>query len=294
MSAKKFIKYAVYIGVIAVLLGVGYSACNTVKSQSIQDSLYSDINLEASLWAEDDRCYQNILRADTNVRLRWNALYVGGFMDLKWWGACDAKIPGSPLNAEAAKVVERKHGLNAGIDVGIIYGALDGLILGGTVRRRAVHHVWRNKNRHPWFPGGWKRGIRGCEGKAIKNYPAGEGCPSIGYYDGVGGYVQYKNYNLDVVITTPQYRWKIDNYEKGFGLTLPFPAWTMDAEYRHDNWAVHVVGETGGERQTTYDIELERRLFTERFWVGASYGRLPVPGWLDPIERLSLSFHIRY
>ncbi len=275
------LKKVVYVGIVIIVLSVGYAIFNQVKSQPFVDSLHSDINLELALWPESDRCYQNMMRVDPEATARINRFFVEGFVDFKWWGACDSKIPGLPLNAEAGKVIERKHGLNAGIIV------LDGLEVGVTVRRRAVHHIWRHKvrKRHSYFPSDWKVGRRGCNGEKVGDHPKGKGCPSLGYYDGAGGYLNYDNGGFDVELTTPQYRWK--------DLTLPWPSWTLNAEYRRENWAVRLLGETGGKRKTTYDIEVERRLFTKYFWVGASYGRLPAPGWLEPLDRFSLSFHIR-
>lgn len=246
-----------------------------------------------SVWAQHQRCYQHSMSGEGRAKLLWGPAFAEGFLRVKWWGACDAKIPSSFLNAEAGKVIERWHGVNLGVEI-------RGVQIGGTVRRDAVHHIWRHKDRHNYFPESWQVGRQAAFGGDAPNWPDDRPQKaSLGYYDGAGPFVGYEGHGLDVELTGPQYRWK--------SLTLPWPEWTLNAEYMYSAvWEVEtfvstmhfhgfrleVYGQAGGPAYEALSGEAILRI-TRRVGIGVRGGRIDVPGWSKPVDRLAISLELR-
>jgi len=264
MNSKKLIRYIVIaVGVLILSL----LAVNIANSQTF------GVETDMKLWASPDRCYQNSMSVGVEAKVPlYKILYTEGFMRAKWWGACDAKVPASPLNAEAGKVIERKHGVNLGIQIP------SGFQFGTTLRRRAVHHIWRHKDRHNHFPGSWQIGRQGCTGGDAPSWPDDKPqCPSIGYWDGLRGFIGFENDRWDVIAMSPQYSWKSS-------LTLPYPDYILDAEYNRDKWGGELHLQGGEIVEFTYDVELKRRVFKE-LWISSGYGYINAPGWKSPLRR---------
>lgn len=226
----------------------------------------TDINAKVEVWANKQDCYQNRFIGNASVNVNWNGIKLMPHMGIVWWGACDAKIVGSLLNAEAGKVLERKHGIEATYNY-------RGFIAGFAINRRAVHHIWRNKNRHPWFPGNWQLGRSGMNENGIPSYPKGQGKPSIGYYDGIRGIIGYKDKNLKVRLYSPFYVWKTS-------LTLPYPSVSADLHYKHNSWFVDVEWDSGWRVGYNFDIGIRRKIVGP-LSLGIRYGHIPRPGWIE-------------
>jgi hypothetical protein len=263
--ARRWIRRLVYLVAVLVLLWGAYSV-------AVAQTLTGEARGSVAVWAEHARCTQHAMTGEAQGTARLGVLFAEGFLSVKWWGACDAKIPSSPLNAEAGKVIERRHGVNIGVQ-------WHGFQIGATVRRDAVHHIWRHKDRHAHFPGNWRIGRKGCNGEATPSHPAGKGCPSIGYYDGVGPFLGYDAHGVDVTITGPQYRWKT--------LTLPWPNWTLRAEVALEEWQFRVYGQAGGPAYPALSGQIARKLGL-RLWLGVRGGRIDAPGWRRPFDRVAV------
>jgi len=256
---------------VAVLLGWLVAEC---RGQSVE----TDVQAQVEVWTSSERCYRNRLAAEAGATGRWGPVRARAFMDVIWWGACDAKVAGSLLNAEAGRVVERRHGAE-------LYVQQWGVQLGGTIRRRAVHHIWRRKDRHPWFPGNWEIGRRGCNGEATPSHPVGDGCPSIGYADGLRPRAGYEGDGLDVVLYGPLWSWKDS-------LTLPWSDWIARAVYDRGPWTTSVEARWGGPADWSVDGGLRREVIGP-VELGIRVGQVASPIWTDDnLQRLTTTITI--
>lgn len=256
------------LGLSLILFGVLlWVMCPAVRAQSLDVSGAGEI----SLWPHSDRCYQHSMGAAAEIEVEWGYLFAEGFLRGQWWGACDTKLEGSIFSAEAGRALERSHGGNAGIELWEVQA-------GVTVHRQAVHHFWRHGNRTGHFPE--DNNARAAQQRCR----AGDLCPSIGYHQGVRGYLGYEDNGLNISVTTPPYQWK--------DLTLPWPDWMLDASFEWNAWRIRLAGQTGGLRESTLDMGLFRHL-VQGIWVGARAGRIPAPGWREPLERVALTLRLQ-
>lgn len=256
------------VGVSLMLLGALLGGmCSKARGQSIEVSGAGEI----SFWPHSDRCYQHSMEAEAEVDAQWSVVFAEAFLRARWWGACDTKLPGSIFSAEAGRALERSHGGNVGIEVWDVQ-------IGVTVRRDAVHHFWRNGNRTGRFP-------RDNSARAAQHRCRTRGrCPSIGYHQGVRGYLGYEDNGLDIWLTTPPYQWK--------DLTLPWPNWMLNASFEWNVWRLRLSGQAGGLTEPTLDASLYRHV-VKGIWVGAHAGRIPAPGWRKPLERVAVGLRIQ-
>jgi len=254
--------------VILVLLGLFVHDCTA-------QTLTFDSKVGIEVWAAPDRCYQNQLSAEARAESSWGPVHGDLFMSATWWGACDAKVPGSLLNAEAGKVLERSHGAD-------LYATYRGIEAGGTVRRRAVHHIWRHRTRNT-------NGFPSTNNAAWAQQQCAEGeggkrCPFLGYWDGVRPLVGYEGYGIDARLIGPNWTWKD-------GLTLPWPDWIARASYESGPWTVSGRMQWGGLREWSGDLGV-RRTIVEPFSLGVRAGSVPVPGWTSPLHRVTTTITI--
>lgn len=253
---------------VAVLLVWGILAVRCAVGQTVT----SDVGAMVEVWTGPEDKWQNRMQVRGQVLGKWGPLRLRVWMSGVWWGASDAKIAGSLLNAEAGRVLERRHGAS-------VYGQWGGLQVGATVHRRAVHHIWRHKSRHRYFPGSWQIGRRGCNGASTPSYPPGQGCPSIGYWDGVRPQVGYEGHGWDVRLRGPLVRWKT--------LTLPWPRWMGTASYETGAWTVTAEGRVGGPAGWSADFGVRRELIGP-VEIGLRAGQVALPVWTEnTIRRIS-------
>lgn len=273
-TLRGFLRYAV---LIAALLFLVAFMVECAYGQTLQDRLTptfsGDVHAEARAWSTDDRCYQHDMEAGASIEALWGRWFAVGHLSMQWWGACDAKIPASFMNAESGRVIDRVHGAKAGVDLGAVR-------VGGAILRRSVHHFWRNAaaTRTNQFP---------ADNDAVaakERCRSGGTCPGLGYYDALGPYIGVDAGPFSGEVAWLAYRWK--------ALTLPWPSVLLEATYTMGPWEIGAEGQAGGEMEAALDASLYRRIF-KRFWVGANVGRLSPPGWGKPIDRLAVGvrFH---
>lgn len=243
-------------------------------------SLTSDLNGRFEYWPSDDQCYQNQIQANSSVTASMGAFTARGFLQFTWWGACDAKIKGSFLNAEAGKVIERSHGIE------LLYWIGD-VGLGATIQRDAVHHIWRNSPdwRHNQFPhdNSWKGAEKRClspiESKPYNQWANGT-CPGIGYWDGVGPTVVLDLESLRIELDAPIYHWK--------DLTLPSPilVWSFSF-FKKQRFYLEGRGEVNSANSAVNDFEVGYDI-SNTVSIGVSAGTVGVPGWRDDLRRVAI------
>jgi hypothetical protein len=284
MTLPKALKYGVSAGVAVLLLAFALFLTEQCRGQ-VLDSAGVAGEARMGLWAESQRSYQHAFQVTLDARVGKGPVFAEGFFTGRWWGASDTKIPSSPLNAEAGKALERRHGVRLGMSSS---GKASSVEVGATVRRRAVHHIWRNKDRHNHFPGSWQIGQRGCRGQATPSHPAGQGCPSIGYEDGAGVFARVQGQSpsgsVIIFLECRPFRWKT--------LTLPHHDVRLEARARRGGWDLRGELLLGGVKDPAYDLSLRRRL-TSHVWVAAAYGLLSAPGWREHLRRRSLMIILR-
>jgi hypothetical protein len=241
-------------------------------------TLTTDLEGRAELWPTDDRCYQHRWGASANVGVKWGPATVESWLGMTWWGACDQKIPGNPLNAESGKVLQRSHGVRLWVR------ATDWLRVGAAVQRDAVHHIWRSKRdwRHSNFPrdNSWRGAQKRCSAPEKADPVYGKGvCPSIGYWDGLGPIAEITLPALTVYLDVPV--WSRTQ------LTLPPPAfiWTVTAFEGYRPYFKY-RGEMAQNGSAINDFELGYRL-TETISVGVAGGVVGTPGWRADLRRVA-------
>lgn len=236
------------------------------------------------LWAQSDRCYQHTWQTEVEAEMNWGRLNVTGHVTRRIWGACDAKIPSSPINAEADKVNEMIHGA---------YGTLrlvDGLRAGVQVHRRKAHHIWRNKrskeNRHNHFPGSWQIGRETANGGSAPNWPeGGPQRPSIGYWDAFGPRLAYRADAGHLAVTYLPFRWK--------SLTLPYSEWLLRGEYRpNEDWMIRVEANRDVLERIHGRLRVERRVIRS-LWMGVEVAKRNSPDWAEPLRYVSATVVFR-
>lgn len=192
-----------------------------------------------------------------------------------WWGACDGTKPGNPLVAEAGNVLERRHGIN------VLVRAWHGIFVGGSVRRRAVHHFWRNGRPYPWgqFP------LSGRAKTAQERCQQGQPCPALGYHDHVRPMIVYDWRGVSVEVLGPGYRWK--------DVTLPYASYMGSVSYTGDTWGVDVKGAAGGLREPVLDGGVRVRII-QSMWAQVRFGTLHAPGWRGPLYRLAVGLELSF
>lgn len=173
-----------------------------------------------------------------------------------WTGRHDAKIPSSFLNLEATRVLERRHGIDAYLDVMNVRA-------GFSVYRRGVDELDRVRT--------WGR----AEIDTTHAY-------SIGYYDGGFPIVGYG----PVSVRGPRI-WEIN---RG---TLPSYDWEISAEgeIRGLDCAGSLM--LGGIRGDVpaWDLRISRQFFPG-LSAGVTGGRIEPPGWGLPIYRIAALFSV--
>jgi len=276
MTLPKALKYGVSAGVAVLLVAFGLFLAEQCRGQ-VLDSAGVAGEARMGLWAESQRSYQHAFEVSLDAHVGTGPVFVEGFFTGRWWGASDTKIPSNVLNAEAGKVLERRHGVRVG--GGCKWGQV-----GGTVRRRSVHHIWRHKDRHNHFPGSWRVGRRGCRGQATPSHPAGQGCPSIGYEDGAGVFARLQARGTTIFVEWRPLRWKT--------LTLPYHDVRLEARARIGDWKGSGKLLLGGVKDPAYDLSLQRQL-AHHVWVAAAHGLFSAPGWRGHLRRTSLMIILR-
>jgi len=243
------------------------------EAQEVELSLRNE--LEA--WPTPDRFYQNRTRLNAQALASWGAVHVRLRYARLMWGASDAKIEGSLLNAEAGKVNERRRGA-------AMYLQRSGVRVGWKVERRSVNHTWRHKRsregRHPWFPGSYKIGQRAADGEQAPNHPPGLSRPSIGYWDGARPLVGLQRGGWELELAGPLVRWK--------SLTLAWATVTLDAAYRRGLWEVRLQAQALGPTGWAADLQVERVLLGP-LSAGLRVGALDAPDWDDNLQRVALT-----
>jgi len=274
MTLRKVFRYVIPTLGVLVLLWLLVSLLSCTQAQTLD----TEWEAEVALWNQHTSCIQHTVTAGGEVEGRFGPAFAEIFAGWRWWGACDAKIPSSPLNAESGLAYTRRHGVNLGL-------SWRGLQLGATLRRRADQFVWRHADRHDHFPASWQVGRHGCRGEATPSRPAGEGCPSIGYWDGIRVYLGYEGHGASVEVIGPPWTWKT--------LTLPWPRWRATASYEFGRWHVSGQGRLGGPAHAAGHLSLSRRI-APRLWIGAKVGRAAAPGWLAVgADYISMTVRIR-
>lgn len=267
--------------IVSGLLVVVALALSTCALRASAQTVTTSVQGGAEVWPHADRAYQNRLSAAGTVTARMGALRIEAWMRAIAWGASDAKRLGSVLSAEALRVIERRHGL-------AFYVQKKGLQLGPAIHRRAVHHIWRHKaqeGRHDHFPGSWQIGRRGCNGKATPSHPAGEACPSIGYWDGVRTMVGYEGHGFDVRVLGPLWTWKES-------LTLPWPSLIWKTSYESGPWTLRADGRAFGHVEWALDVEVRRELIGP-VELGIAAGQVASPIWTeDNLQRITTTIII--
>lgn len=267
MTVRQGTKYAVIL--IAVALAVAFYFALTAEGQSIK----GDGHMSLHAWAEHDRCYQHSIEAGGRVVGRIGPAAAEAYLELKWWGACDSKIESSFLNAEAGRVIQRRHG--------VILGAYpnDQLFVGVGLIRRAVHHFWRNMKeiRLAGFP--WSDNAEVAKIICESNRK----CPTMGYHEGVRPVVRYDTEAVSVRVIGPHWTWK--------NITLPWYRWMIGVEYHVGRWSAGVESELGGVSDDVFNWTLRRRI-NGSISIGAEYGTVNTPGWDKPLDRLAVSVQV--
>jgi len=256
---------------IALALALASLLVYDARGQGVEVELRNE--LEA--WPNQDRHYQNATRLEGTVHLWAGPVHARVRYARIMWGASDAKITGTVLNAESGKVNERQRGA-------ALYVQRRGVRVGWKVERRSVNHTWRHKRakegRHPWFPAGYRAGQRAADGEQLPNHAPGLSRPSIGYYDGARAFVGADLGGLEVELAGPLWRWK--------DLTLPWPSVTLDATYRSGPWAAEAEAQAGGPSGWAADVGVERTLWGP-LTVGLRAGALDSPDWGPNLYRIT-------
>lgn len=257
--------WAVSRVLIPSLLIVGLLACG--PTEAVGQSFSIEGLGALTLWPHSDRCYQNGLSAGVQAQAKGGPGFAEGSFRVKWWGGCDSKFGGSLVKPEVGRSFERWYRINAGLEI-------HGVQLGVSFRRDAVQHFWRERIDSPW-EGGAEEVRRRCRN--------GDACPSIGYYEGISGYLGLELLGFDVSVTTPPYRWEKQ--------TLPWPGWTLEASYVWSQWRLGVTGQAGGLQEPTIEGRFYSKL-SSRLWLGIRAGTLSSPDWHGPINRVAVSLEL--
>lgn len=268
MTVRRGFWWGVGLAFVAIVL-----AAILFATDACGQSFSASGEISADAWASHDRCYQHTMKAGGAAGVRVGPIYATGFLKAVWWGACDAKIASSILNAENGRVIERSHGVNALVPV------WRGFKIGATMRRRAVHHIWRNQAdfREGGFPesGNAQTARARCRARLQ--------CPTIGYHDHVRPMVTYTYGGISAKFMGPGWRWK--------SITLPYSAVLASVVYRDDRWGVDVKGAVGGLRESVVDAGVRVRL-SGPVWAEGRYGTVSTPGWRSPLRRLAAGIRI--
>jgi hypothetical protein len=226
-------------------------------------------------WASDSHSYQHTMNARGDFAATWEPLIVRIKLGLTRWGASDAIIDHTLLNAETGKVYSRRQGVSLGV-------RWNGVELGVEYDRRSVHHVWRNKKRrHDHFPGSWRVGRSGDAPDWNQN-PI---YPSLGYWGGVRPYFRVERGGLTVACRGLLYHWK--------SLTLPWPAVRMAVGYRWGRWRVGVDVQGFRHRDLTGTVRVELHVVGP-VWLRGSGGWAHPPQWRDQrLRRLAFGLILK-
>ena len=263
---KRFWRYFVPVIASALLILFVAGILTTCEGQTVE----TDTELDVELWATNDRCYQHRAGGRAEVEGRWGIGFASAHLGAVWWGACDAKIPASPFNAEATKVLERAHGATVGL-------RSHGAFVGARIHRRAIQHIWLNRDRK----NGWSGRAEPVQAACRADVAA---CPSIGYYDAIAPIMGYEGHGVDGHVLYNAYRWK--------ALTLPWPDWEWDVHLTWKDWRIGTSGQAGGLADVAVSGRLERKI-ADRIWVGARLGSVPTPGWRDSLHRVAVSLSVQ-
>jgi len=256
-------RYGVSALVLALLLWL-------LTSVARGQTLRTDGELRLSAWARSHHCYQHEMAAFGQLTGTWGPALARARLSITRFGACDSEIQSAMLNAESGRAYSRRQSVLLGLR---LREESRQLVLAAQWDRRSAHHVWRHRgreNRHPWLPGTWKVGRKGCQGKPVPDHPPESACPSLGYWSGLRPYVGVRLLGASLSVRGPLFRWK--------GLTLPWPLVIGEAQYRWKRWTVGLWAQGGGPQDEAAVLYLRRELPSSLF-TQASFGRRPLPEW---------------
>lgn len=231
-----------------------------------------------SVWPSHTECFQNRLGVRSSVTARLGGIEARPYLRFGWWGTCNAKIAGSPLNAEATHALKKLQGAV------LQYRFDGGLGLGVRIHREAIHYVWPNPTppqpyRHDWFPhhGSWEQAEakceRGSEATAPPGKPDGETCPSVGYEEGVGPHLSYESGFTFVSVSVPVWTWKTLTYTPNVAL-MRLRTYTRDVK-------IAVRSKMNAHYEPFGTVTVLKPL-GKRFSIGLTGGRYDAPDWSTP------------
>jgi len=260
-SLRTYLKYGIPPLAVALLV-----ALVLVPRCSNAQSLQVNYGGTVSIWNKHTDCVQHTSSSFVEVEGEVPYVFIELRGEFQWWGACDSKIPSSPLNAESGMANTRKRQVNVGFQY-------KNFQVGGTYRRRQDQVTWRHagRERHRYFPSTWRVGKQACSGGSAPNHPEGDPqCPSLGYEDGLRPYIGYEGRGVDVALMGPIYTWKT--------LTLPWPHWIARSVIEYRKWRFSGYAQVGGPDENAGWVRATRVVYGP-LRIGAEAGRAATFGW---------------
>lgn len=273
---------------------VALIALGLVQVEVQAQDLSANVQAYGSLRPGHVGCYQNQMGVDAEGILEHKNVELTGYGSFVWFGTCNPKISGSPLNAESTHGYKRFQGL-------ILQYRFDfGMGLGWRLHREAVQWVWANPDppqeyRGDWFPhdGSWENAEKRCEKgpdaePVQKGKELGETCPAIGYEEGTGPHISFKSTSTEVSVSVPFITWKDLTY------TPNILIWSVNIDPRRflRLWKIVGSGKINTHGEVFGKINVLRKLGS-RVSVGAMFGIIDVPDWsTEPFVMGGLTFRV--
>lgn len=195
----------------------------------------------------------------------------------------ESKMQGSPLQTEATKVMEFRREAILSM---VYYPDWGEIWIGGWIGRRSAH--WLDRDCNCYFNDFPKED--GSAKEVMESLREGDKHPGIAYHDGLRPYlkIEVSDYNLTVEAQGPAYRWHT--------VTLPYSSWNISVEQRYSDvkGGDLIIGNKSGLGGLTEYSSDGYAYFAPipELEVGVHFGRIPYPGYQQPLNRFSFSLKI--
>lgn len=220
--------------------------------QSVTIALTADLEI----WPAAERDIQHRMWGTAVAMVATDSVRLDAFGTAMWWGSHESNIPGSFLTLESNKILERRYGARLSVGLPVCRP-------GAEYSRRGVEWIVPAR-------------VWGLARDTVPDV-------SIGYYDGLRGYLHCQLFRFEATGWSPFWTWKT--------LTLPWNSWLVTLGYRHGPLIFGVDGAFGGLRDPAVDFRLQAVL--RHVTVGVAAGWIPHPGWeADPVDRFALTVTI--
>lgn len=264
-----------FLVVLLLLVPAGVMAQSAVELEAFTDF---------ELWPDHDRDFQHRIHAGSQAGIHIWGMHATAGMSLLRYIKHSSKADGLPFQGEATKVWGFRHALTLSRHITFKKSYVE---IGLWAGRRAIQWVDRDcECYHNRFPVGHKSAREVLEENGSR-----EKDPGIAYHDGLRPrlVVFFAPYDIRLKVLGPAYRWH--------EVTLPYPRWIFNVEYSPrlffaGDLKLGTHSEMSGLIKPTTDL-FAYWMPVEGMQFGVRYGRIPHPGYRDPLQRVSFSLRIQ-